>query len=952
MPMTVNYIGVSGKQQSARRFQERYFGDWRNIDFSYNPNDERFAMELLHPNSSCFVWSTNLLMRDAWIPINCKYQLPKPFMICERKLKANPTRKLYERPSYKCTQMFIDLKGRCIRIAMHVSNRQITHRKVYTEAKLDNVLIRIITAWTLPALTGQKSKKLHVIKWIENKNCECYESRDITYMENKMWPSNKCKCDLKYKILTMIKRTRSLIPSMLMITYVDGNFYHVASQCDGTFAYHWNENEESCSHACSLHNNCATNCTLPDCICTPLYHQCARGGCVQRSVVCDGVINCVDDVSDELACNIRPEENAHEKRHIRDELSLCNSFSNETYPNTEICLLVRDRYGVTKHCPNTEHLHYCADFQCPKHYKCLDSYCIPLHTVCDGVKDCPEGQDEDHCTDFTCRGFIRCKGMNSCLHPDYFCNGVIDCPVRGDDELFCDNLLCPKLCKCIGYTVSCIEVTLTSLRYLSIQAQSKAMILIGTVIKSKGIRFNYFQLMQSMDLTGAFFIEDLHPQDFTHMTQLRILDLTNASITLNRESRFTSLNSLRHLYLSRAHAPVLQLDTFQLPNLISLQLQHSGIQCIKNRANCGLTNLKILNISYNYINIIHTSTFLCLGRLDVLDLTHNKIELIAESAFVGIHTVWFTRHLQLCCYVSATTTCQVDYRVMNRTEISNECQPILMQLTWLRIIYGVISVTSTLLSIALIGKVLSKKNKNKSKITTYILAIACSDTLNGLYLVSVFCSDLLNEYVMGKFVHREHLQKLLYYISTMPMVSLITTRLEHLLMTFAMYVATCHVFRHFETHLRIARYISWVVCATYCVVDITLLKHVDERTSAIWQPYHGSDYTIKDVFSIVIIICYELMTFSLMIWLCIWIYISVAKNEKRIQVKRVKSSTLVGKRLVQLTIGRLTIVMFSMSLIALQTSRIGLSVVVKQLLTLLILPTSTIINFVLFLHHG
>ena len=186
----------------------------------------------------------------------------------------------------------------------------------------------------------------------------------------------------------------------------------------------------------------------------------------------------------------------------------------------------------------------------------------------------------------------------------------------------------------------------------------------------------------------------------------------------------------------------------------------------------------------------------------------------------------------------------------------------------------------------------------------------------------------------------------------MPRVSMITTRLEHLLMTFAMYVTTCHVFRHFETHIRIARYISWVVCASYCVADITLLKHVDLRTSAVWQPYHGSDYTLKNVFSISIIICYELITFSLMIWLCIWIYKSVAKNEKRMKVKRVKSSTLVGKRLIQLTIGRLTIVMFSISLILLQTFHMGLSVIVKQLLTVLILPTSTIINFVLFLHDG
>ena len=161
------------------------------------------------------------------------------------------------------------------------------------------------------------------------------------------------------------------------------------------------------------------NCTLPECICAPLYHQCTRGGCVQRSMVCDGVVNCFDDVSDELACGILPDLDAHKKRLLNHNLSFCNSFSNETYPNTEICLLVRDRYRATKHCPNTEHLHYCADFRCPNHYKCSESYCIPLHTVCYGVKVCPEGQDEEHCSNFTCRGIIRCKSMNLCLHLSY-----------------------------------------------------------------------------------------------------------------------------------------------------------------------------------------------------------------------------------------------------------------------------------------------------------------------------------------------------------------------------------------------------------------------------------------------------------------------------------------------------------------------------------------------------
>ena len=625
--------------------------------------------------------------------------------------------------------MFLVFKGHCIRVTMNINNSQILQRKEYTETNLDSVLTRILTAWTIPVHTGNKNETLHVIKLIDNEICECYLSRGITYMENKVWHSDSCSCEIKHKIFIMTKQSRSLIPKML-VSCDDGNFHDVTNRCDGIIDCQLKEDEDNCSHVCSKHINCTSNCTLPNCICAPLYHHCTLGGCVQRSVVCDGVlggcvqrsvvcdgvVDCVNDDSDELACNILPNPDAHKKQLLNHDVSYCNSFSNKTYPNTEICPLVRDVYGVTKHCPNTEHLHYCADFRCPNHYKCQDSYCIPLHTVCDGVKDCPEGQDEDHCRDFTCRGFVRCKGMQVCIHTDYLCNGIIDCPLYGDDEMFCDNLSCPNFCKCFGFTVSCAEVTLPSIKYISILAQSKAIALINCMFKSYDIMFKHFQFLQILNLSNTYFMESLYPDNFAHMTQLRILDLTNASINLNSRKIFTNMNFLMHFYLAHTHASRLQLEIFRLQNLISLQLQHSEIKYIENMQHCSLANLKTLNVSFNNIKVIHASTFLCLEKIDILDLSNNNIQFIAAAALDGTKAVRFSRHLQLCCYVGTITSCQVGHRIMNNTELSNECQPIL-QFDWMRITYGVIGLTSTILSIIFIVKFASVGVKEKSKKT-------------------------------------------------------------------------------------------------------------------------------------------------------------------------------------------------------------------------------------------
>ncbi len=47
-------------------------------------------------------------------------------------------------------------------------------------------------------------------------------------------------------------------------------------------------------------------------------------------------------------------------------------------------------------------------FQCPSHFKCTGSYCIPIRHMCDAIQDCPYGEDETHCSQHNCSGFFLC----------------------------------------------------------------------------------------------------------------------------------------------------------------------------------------------------------------------------------------------------------------------------------------------------------------------------------------------------------------------------------------------------------------------------------------------------------------------------------------------------------------------------------------------------------------
>ena len=567
MPMTISYLSTPNNQQPAKRFQDTTLESNESSSLIFHPQSNMYVTEQIELHGSCFIWSSNLLVFGAWLQINCSTKIAYPFIICEKRLNINQTHQIYYRSSVQCTPNFLEFNGYCIRILAFEVNRPNTNEKRFIKSKVQHaVLMRILTAWTMPLYIGEKRNAIHVVKWREIDKCVCYTSFDTMYMENKSWHhNNNCNCNTQYPSLIIASQRKAIIPNQLF-SCEHGNFIQANYLCDGEIDCQTNKSrdEVNCNHICSTHNNCSRDCLLPDCICTQLYYQCTLGGCVHQTFFCDGVVHCPADDSDELMCQYRITKNTDKKRFFNDVFSLCNSFSNETYPNTEICLLTRDQYGVTEHCSNTEHLRYCLDFSCPNHFKCLGSYCIPLHLVCDGIKDCPTGQDEEHCGEFFCHGYFQCKATHLCLHLNYLCDGVVDCLVHRDDEQFCDSFQCPKDCDCIGFTLACIKITKSTLQYVSKYKNRKAITLVSNhpIIQSATIQFNYFPWLLVLNLTGIQFVQNLYPGAFTHMPQLRILDLTNIGIVLDKGSKFRYMNSLKHLYLIRSRTSTLYLNTF------------------------------------------------------------------------------------------------------------------------------------------------------------------------------------------------------------------------------------------------------------------------------------------------------------------------------------------------------------------------------------------------------
>ena len=438
---------------------------------------------------------------------------------------------------------------------------------------------------------------------------------------------------------------------------------------------------------------CRHHCPPGICTCAPLMFQCSIGGCIPYLHVCDNENNCADS-SDEF-CVVHSLEEYHLRNpspdfrilsaklfqlcfdfictsgkcidihFVNDLIPDCSDASDEYHslsikydgsyfhcrdaheipciPGHSKCFEIRnfcvydhDNFGHTSYCRDGTHLQNCIFMKCTNSFKCTRSYCIPLRKVCDGVHDCIDGEDEINCQNNICPGYLKCNGVEFCIHPTEVCDGYSHCP-HGDDEELCDTRHCPIGCACLWRSISCRytpmtympEVPFQELTYLSVRLNNK------------------FDLIFS---------------NLSSLSRLIILDLSSstiANICPMLQQNYQFYKTIHALYLQRNDMEYISSFCFsKLSSLIAINLKGNHLIDIANDAFKGMS-LDVLILENAFLSSLSDQWiggFYCLNTLDKRGMALNYWSQTVVNSLEKIETV-FTDDARLCCILANIKGC-------------------------------------------------------------------------------------------------------------------------------------------------------------------------------------------------------------------------------------------------------------------------------------------------------
>ena len=660
--------------------------------------------------------------QQEWVKIDCNQLYSRALLICERQKAKQPVRTPLRLSNVFCVNPSILLRHICVKIIFkYDDNRCLTISPKHLAASLKSYINCFV-----------KGNESLVLKLIDK--CLCYHRTNAMHITDPTYSGlNKqpyvCDCVYHNKYLCFTKVSNRKIQCPFQYINCDNNTcMHIMNWRDNIFDCNDGKDELKCFYYIAGKSNIYKRVCPKINECAWSEHLCSTGECIIWSIFCDGIQNCRDGFDENHCDTISVDSEMYFIDHSIVFLNktcpfnwaMCNTYDGNCYSIEKQCLFERNIYGEPKSCNNTEHLRYCHPFDCPLHYKCQYSYCIPLHTVCDGIDDCPLGEDEKQCDPDSCPGLLKCKQDHICVHPQFICDNIIHCPIMLDDESYCKSVICPAKCSCLDVSIICNNNALDS---STISTSTLSLIVHNSDIDSRA--FYKLRHIRNVEIYKSKMSFRLY---LNGMKFLQFLNVSNNNIRVWTFDMFHYLYNLRSLDISRNYFVTLKYDFLKdLHSLIHLHMHNCNLKVIQRFAFSSNNKIQYLHIENNNIEVLGNNAFDGLESIQYFFLYKNPIRYIEMGVFDNLTnlTSIYTDDNRLFCFVN---------NLSYNSSIPKTCNYILKDQRLLTLIF-VITLLSIVSNMYVIIHHIRTTNNNDYFILIKILLI--HDLLPGIYLTLI-----------------------------------------------------------------------------------------------------------------------------------------------------------------------------------------------------------------------